>query len=153
MDQGVLRVGGRIGAAADISFDVKHPVILDGRSQVAKLIVRHYHVKAGHGNQEMVVNNLKQKYWLIRMRPTVKEITKCMLCKLRRVKPIMPKTGDLPAARVAHHQRPFTHCGVDLFGPMEVTVGRRREKRYGVIFTCLTVRAIHLETVSSLSTD
>ncbi|KAM3956405.1 uncharacterized protein ACR2FA_009626 [Aphomia sociella] len=39
------------------------------------------------------------------------------------------------------------------FGPMEVTVGRRREKRYGVIFTCLTVRAIHIEIVNHLTTD
>lgn len=73
-DQGLLRVGGRIGNAADISFDMKYPVILDGRSQVAKLIVKHYHVKAGHVNQEMVVNSLKQKYWILRLRPTVKEI-------------------------------------------------------------------------------
>ncbi|CAB3248514.1 unnamed protein product [Arctia plantaginis] len=133
---------------------MKHPVILDGRNKVAKLIVKHYHVLTGHGSQEMVVNNLKQNYWIIRLRPTVKEITtKCMLCKLRKVKPHVPLMGDLPTARVAHHQRPFTHCGVDLFGPMEVTVGRRREKRYGVLFTCLTVQAILAETVSTLSTD
>lgn len=61
--------------------------------------------------------------------------------------------GDLPGARTAHQQRPFTYCGVDLFGPMEVTVGRRREKRYGVLFTCLTVRAIHLELVNNLTAD
>ncbi|XP_063376819.1 uncharacterized protein LOC134664161 [Cydia fagiglandana] len=36
---------------------------------------------------------------------------------------------------------------------MEVVVGRGRQKRYGVIFTCLTVRAIHLEIVHSLTTD
>ncbi|XP_045451593.1 uncharacterized protein LOC123660582 [Melitaea cinxia] len=153
-EDGLLRVGGRIDVAADVTYSMKHPVILDGRNKIARLIVQYYHVNAGHGNQEMVVNNLKQKYWLIRMRPTVKEISKkCMLCKLRRVKPRIPKMGDLPSARVAHHQRPFTHCRIDLFGPMEVTIGRRREKRYGVIFTCLTVRAIHLETVSSFSTD
>lgn len=61
--------------------------------------------------------------------------------------------GDLPQARMAHYQRPFTFCGLDLFGPMEVTVGRRREKRYGALFTCLTVRAVHVEIVSSLTTD
>lgn len=153
-DDGVLRVGGRITAAPAITRDIKQPVILDGRSHIAHLIVKHYHQKASHGNQEMVVNELKQKYWIIRLRPTVKYITsKCMFCRIKKAQPHPPRMGDLPEARMAHHQSPFTFTGVDLFGPMEITTGRRREKVYGVIFTCLTVRAVHIELVSSLTTD
>ncbi|XP_063382985.1 uncharacterized protein LOC134669394 [Cydia fagiglandana] len=150
----LLRVGGRIDAASDVPLDVKRPVILDGRHQVARLIVRHYHVKAAHGSQEMVVNEIKQRYWVIKLRPTVKLVTsRCMLCRIMKSRPQVPRMGDLPGARIEHHQRPFFHCGLDLFGPMEVAVGRRREKRYGVLFTCLTVRAIHIELVASLTTD
>jgi hypothetical protein len=153
-DQDVLRAAGRINAASGVSMDTKQPVILDGRHQVSRLIARHYHIQAAHGHQEAVVNELKQKYWLIKLRPTVKHVTsKCMLCRLRRAKPQIPRMGDLPPARMAHHQRAFTHCGVDLFGPMEVTIGRRREKRYAVLFTCLTVRAVHIEIVCSLTSD
>nr|XP_049697737.1 uncharacterized protein LOC126054893 [Helicoverpa armigera] len=153
-EHGVLQCGGRINAAPEITPDVKQPVILDGRSHITRLIVKHYHQRAFHGHQEMVVNELKQKYWIIRIRPTVKHvISKCMLCRIRRAQPRPPRMGDLPEGRLAHHQRPFTHTGVDLFGPMEVTIGRRREKRYGVLFTCLTVRAIHVELVGSLTTD
>ncbi|XP_062713467.1 uncharacterized protein LOC134290362 [Aedes albopictus] len=61
--------------------------------------------------------------------------------------------ADLPPARLAAFTRPFTHAGIDYFGPIEVTVGRRVEKRWGMIVTCLTVRAIHLEVVHSLSTS
>ncbi|KAL0822662.1 hypothetical protein ABMA28_004686 [Loxostege sticticalis] len=153
-EQGLLRVGGRIDAAAEVTLEMKRPIILDGRHPVARLIVRHYHVKSAHGCQETVVNELKQSYWIIKLRPTVKTVvTQCMFCRIRKCLPRVPRMGDLPEARLAHHQRPFTHCGLDLFGPLEVTVGRRREKRYGVLFTCLTVRAVHIELVASLSTD
>ena len=48
---------------------------------------------------------------------------------------------------------PFTNSGVDLCGPFFVKRGRGQTKVYGVIFTCLASRAIHLEIADSLSTD
>ena len=36
---------------------------------------------------------------------------------------------------------------------MFVKVARQREKRWGVLFTCLTVRAIHVELAHTLTTD
>ncbi|UYV70009.1 hypothetical protein LAZ67_7001455 [Cordylochernes scorpioides] len=59
----------------------------------------------------------------------------------------------LPGCRVEPQQRSFSIVGMDYFGPMEVSVGRRHEKRYGVLFTCMTTRAIHLEVAHSLTTD
>ncbi|XP_047518171.1 uncharacterized protein LOC125058190 isoform X1 [Pieris napi] len=55
--------------------------------------------------------------------------------------------------RTEAHIRPFTNCGMDYFGPICVTIGRRHEKRWGAIFTCLSTRAVHIEIVASLSTD
>lgn len=153
-EHGILCVGGRINAATDVPLHLKQPVILDGRHHVARLIVRYYHVRAAHGYNEAVVNELKQKYWILKLRPTVRSVaSQCMFCRIRKAQPCPSRMGDLPAARMASRCRPFTHCGIDLFGPMEITVIRRREKRYGVLFTCLTVRAIHIELVPSLSTD
>ncbi|XP_075157654.1 uncharacterized protein LOC142230919 [Haematobia irritans] len=43
--------------------------------------------------------------------------------------------------------------GVDIFEPFNVSFHRRHEKRWVALFTCLTVRAIHLEIVTDLSTD
>ena len=47
----------------------------------------------------------------------------------------------------------FCFLGVDYFGPIEVRRGRVKVKRYGVLLTCLTVRAVHLEVAHSLDTD
>ncbi|GBP09550.1 hypothetical protein EVAR_76557_1 [Eumeta japonica] len=89
-----------------------------------------------------------------RWTPTVKKVANaCRLCRVRRAQPVTPKMADLPGGRLAFRQRPFTHTGVDYFGPLEVTVGRRREKRWAALFTCLTTRAVHMEVASSLSAD
>ena len=61
--------------------------------------------------------------------------------------------ADLPLDRVSPDEPPFTNVGVDYFGPFGVKRGRSVVKRYGVIFTCLATRAIHLEMASSLDTD
>ncbi|XP_041632479.1 uncharacterized protein [Drosophila kikkawai] len=56
----------------------------------------------------------------------------------------------IPAARLASFERPFTYTGVDYFGPILVNVGRHKEKRWGVLFTCLTLRAVHIEVAYKL---
>lgn len=60
--------------------------------------------------------------------------------------------ADLPEGRVSC-EPPFSYCGVDLFGPFYVKEGRKELKRYGVVFTCLSSRATHLEVASSMNTD
>ena len=61
--------------------------------------------------------------------------------------------ADLPKCRAAINEPPFSCCGVDPIGPGVVKQGRKRLKRWIVIFTCLTVRCVHLEVVESADTD
>ncbi|CAL8088177.1 unnamed protein product [Calicophoron daubneyi] len=61
--------------------------------------------------------------------------------------------ADLPKPRVTPGQSPFSSVGVDYFGPIYVKHGRKREKRYGCLFTCLQIRAVHIEIAHSLSSD
>lgn len=61
--------------------------------------------------------------------------------------------ADLPRDRLLPDKPPFTNTGVDYFGPFEVRRGRAKVKRYGVLFTGLTVRAVHIEVAHSLDTD
>ena len=77
----------------------------------------------------------------------------CQVCKIQRAKPKAPKEAALPQCRLTLYIRPFTFTGMDYFGPMTLTVRRRHEKRYGVLFTCMTTHAVHLEIAASLTTD
>ena len=59
----------------------------------------------------------------------------------------------MAAGRVAYGEPPFTNCGCDLAGPVYIKQGRKRLKRWIVLFTCLTVRCVHLEVVENADTD
>ncbi|XP_006821278.1 uncharacterized protein LOC102807915, partial [Saccoglossus kowalevskii] len=60
--------------------------------------------------------------------------------------------ADLPKDRL-EPAPPFTYCGMDCFGPFIIKERRCKVKRYGVIFTCLALRAVHIETIEEMSTD
>ncbi|XP_062533494.1 uncharacterized protein LOC134202511 [Armigeres subalbatus] len=80
-------------------------------------------------------------------------MNECTWCKVHRCCPQVPIMAPLPVQRITPHHRPFYSVGIDYLGPIEVTVGRRKEKRWVAVFTCLAVRAVHLEVVASLSTQ
>ena len=61
--------------------------------------------------------------------------------------------ADLPEERLMSGDPPFTHVGIDYFDPFYVRQGRSQVKLYGCLFTCLVVRAIHIEVQHSLDTD
>ena len=62
------------------------------------------------------------------------------------------KMADLPVERCTEAP-PFTYCGVDMFGPYLIKERRSQLKRYGVLFTCFSCRAIHIEVTNTLDTD
>ncbi|XP_062715374.1 uncharacterized protein LOC134291519 [Aedes albopictus] len=153
-EKGVLRIRGRTSACQFIDSSVANPVILPREHRVTKLIVLDVHQRFLHQNHETAINELKQRYYIARLKAVYNSVrNNCQLCKNERACPQAPLMSDLPHARLAAYSRPFSHMGVDYFGPMMVTVGRRVEKRWGVLATCLTVRAIHLEIAHSLTTD
>ena len=67
--------------------------------------------------------------------------------------------GNLPKEMVKIGEKPFSNTGVDYFGPYlikknrEARLSKALTKRYEVIFTCLTARAILIELTGDLSTD
>ncbi|XP_065182187.1 uncharacterized protein LOC135812896 [Sycon ciliatum] len=154
LDDDVIRVFGRTDSDAELRPSAKRPVILDPDHRYTHLLLQQHHVWNGHHGQERVANDLLQCYWILKLLVAVRRTwTECQRCKNERVVPLQPEIGQLPECRITANVRPFTNTGMDYFGLMEVTVGRRREKRYGVLFTCMSTGAVHLEVAHGLTTD
>ncbi|XP_062710837.1 uncharacterized protein LOC134288917 [Aedes albopictus] len=128
MDEtGVIRARSRLGYADWIPSHIKYPTI---------------------------VNEMRQLYEIQKLRSVVFKVSQdCLPCKIRRAAARPPPMAPLPKVRVTPYIRPFTFVGVDFFGPVLVKVGRSVVKRWVSLFTCLTIRAVHLEVVHSLSKE
>ncbi|XP_070547615.1 uncharacterized protein [Ptychodera flava] len=63
--------------------------------------------------------------------------------------------NPLPEIRLKKSLRAFAYTGTDFAGPFITLQGRgkRREKRYPCLFTCLGTRAVHLKIAFGLDTD
>lgn len=150
LSKGLLRLKGRI---QDDNFEECNPIILPGKHYFTTLLIRFYHEQNLHVGVSAVINNLRQTFDIIRCREAVKKVFRdCLMCRVLRAKPRVPEMGELPIERSTPFVNTFQFTGLDYFGPVIVTVGRRHEKRWVALFTCLTTRGCHTEVVHSLST-
>ena len=151
---GILRCNGRLQNANSLSESTKFPIILPKNGQIKDLLLREYHEKYFHHGQNSVKAAILRKYWIIGLNQSLrKAIYSCQYCKNRAAKPNPPQMANLPSCRLQPYVKPFTYTGVDYMGPFDVVIGRRREKRWVALFTCLTFRCCHLELAYDLSAD
>jgi len=151
---GLLRVGGRLRHAEDLEADAIYPIILDPAHQITKLLIQDFDLKLLHPGPERVLAEMRRKYWVLRGREAIRRHQhSCMECQFWRAKPDIPRMADLPPSRLRIYKPPFYSTGVDCFGPFIVKIGRRTEKRWGIVYKCLTTRCVHLDLLESLDTD
>ena len=148
-ESGTLRVGGRLSNSTDKS---KHPVILGKKG--SQRIIEWFHRNVQHQGRTSTVNELRANgFWVLSVNAQVRNVIRnCIRCRLFRGKLADQLMSDLPADRLMT-EPPFTYCGVDIFGPFYTKEGRKQMKRYGVLFTCLSLRAVHIETAANIDTD
>jgi hypothetical protein len=153
LSDGLLRVGGRLHKAT-IPEEAKHQLILPRNHHVTELILKHIHSYLHHQGKNHLLAEFRQRYWVNKLGIVVKSLIKrCIVCRKQRAKILTQKMSDLPASRVRCDEPPFSYVGLDYFGPFEIKEGRSVKKRYGVIFTCMSSRAVHLEIANSMDTS
>ena len=150
---GLIRIGGRLSLAST-SFESKHQIILPKNDHVTNLVIESFHLVSGHSGREHVISLAREKFWIINASSVVRRVlSKCFSCRRRQGPLCEQKMADLPMDRITPGAPPFTAVGIDCFGPLQIRRGRSLVKRYGVIFTCMSIRAVHLEVAHSLDTD
>ena len=155
---GLLRVGGRLRNSQMLNHE-KHPVIIPRKNHIASLLVKYFHEKVKHQGRQITEGSiLSGGYWIIGAKRLISTyIQKCVKCRKLRGCFQEQLMADLPPDRVKFVP-PFTYTGVDVFGPWTIVSRRTRgglanSKRWAVLFTCLTIRAIHIEIVEEMSSS
>ncbi|XP_031336996.1 uncharacterized protein LOC116166263 [Photinus pyralis] len=156
LDGNIIRVGGRL-RNADCSFDVKHPILLPKKDRFVDLLIDHYHRSNLHTGPHLVLTLIRQRYWILAARSVIRfRVQKCNICFRMKPKPQFPVMGNLPISRM-QSPKAFFQTGCDYAGPVSIIPYRKRGvrsiKAYICLFVCLTTKAVHLELVSSLSTE
>lgn len=151
-DKGIIRVGGRVDKAT-VTYEEKHPALLPHDHRISLLITSHMH-NYGHPGVATTTAKTRRKYWILRANKLSKTVKfKCVTCRRMAHKAEVQLMAELPSLRLAPQTPPFYYTACDYFGPFTVKLGRnKRTKHYGVIFTCLNTRAVHLEMAVDCTT-
>jgi hypothetical protein len=142
----IIRVGGRL-KNANISNDIKYPILLPKNNFVTKLIM-YTHEQQLHAGPQGTLAALRQKYWIVSSRSVIRQVLhQCHKCF--KVKPVAGKfkMGNLHNHRV-QPARPFATTGVDYAGPFYIREirgrGKKLNKAYIALFICFVTKAIHI---------
>ena len=152
----LLRVGGR-QQNSKLSYSKQHPLILHGKHPVTKLIIHSEHQRLLHAGPTLLTTSLCRRYHIIGCRKIIRSITRgCITCRRTSARPQPQMLGQLPIERITPGPV-FDQTGVDYAGPVYIKYGYVRKptvvKAYVCVFVSLSVKAVHLELVSDLTSE
>ncbi|VDO14977.1 unnamed protein product [Brugia timori] len=127
------------------------------------------HLRNCHAGTKFTLASFRRHYFVPKCQKVVTQILRksCVKCIASRNTPYrQPSHTSLPDFRLVPFSHPFTYTGVDIFGPFEAfdrflykskkdlaTPTSPRRKVWGLIFTCLSTRAVHLLPLDALTTE
>ena len=138
-----------LGIRADL------PIFIPKGCPLAELAMKESH-ECGHRGRDATLALFRNRFWTPSAPSLARKITQsCQLCKLRNGKHMEQKMGGLPIDR-AKPSPPFNRTMVDLFGPYSIrgeVQKRTSGKAWGMIFTDLASRAVHIEAIFGYDTS
>ena len=121
------------------------------------MIIKGTHNELLHSGVNTTLTTMREQFWIMRGRQTVKKsVKRCVRCRKVEGKHVsLPQQPYLPDERVLDDP-PFTHTGTDFAGPLytsEKGANEEDSKTYECLFTCASIRAVHLELTKRLSSE
>jgi hypothetical protein len=154
--ESLISVEGRLQQLV-LPFHTKHPVILHLNHHFTKLVISAEHIRLHHAGSQLLIASLRERYWIPRIENVVKPIIQqCLPCYRFKAQAAQQLMGKLPSTKV-QPSKPYYTTGVDYAGPIILKLGTPRSKvtskGYITIFVCFVTKSIHLEVVTSLTTE
>ena len=138
------------------------PWILPKHNSIVEKFILMLHTRALHAGPKQLLYYLNRQFVLQGGREEVRRIIHlCKTARCRNPTPVDPRMAPLPSQRIDERQ-PFTCVSTDMFGPFLVRHecqekdcphSRAPAKVYGLIFTCMATRAVHVELLEDMSTE
>lgn len=131
----IIRCRGRLGNST-LQLSSKNPILLLASHYFIELLILEVHLNTNHSGTTEVVSILREEYWILKARQTVKYILrKCVTCKRFEGLPYAPvNSPDLPIERVSKDP-PFSHTGIDFAGLLYLQSNTDQSKAY----ICLSI--------------
>ena len=149
-EDGFLRAHGQLEDVRCLPEELRKPVILPQDHPFVILLLRDLHERREHCGYKSLIHDARIRFWIVGLRRMAKNVSsKCVTCRKLRKRPLNQLMGQIPNLRVAVGFPAFSNTTMDMFGPVQIKLGRKTLKGAQVIiFTCITSRAIHLELVT-----
>ena len=154
MDNGIIRVGGRLAHGYSMTDDQRFPLLVSERSKLATLAINDVHMRTLHGGPTATVAEKRRQTWVFQvMKKASACIKKCVTCFRFNSGPTQQLMGDLPSSSIEAPERVFSCVGLEFAGPFTFKNGTECVKGYRAVLICFASKAVHLEAVSSLTSD
>ena len=138
----VLRVKTR--SSDSFSFNYKFPILLPKKAHFSYLYAAEIHRIEGHVGASQTLSLTRNKVWIVNGRGVANKVIKsCWICRLQMPKMYRtPSFPNLPESRMIF-SKPFSNIGIDMSGHYILFNKGKSFKRYVLIITCLSTRAVH----------
>ena len=149
----MIRTKSRINKNTTYKDEIINPVLLAKNYKLTKLMITENHKRCKHLVIQATLNKIRlSEFWIPKARKAVKSvISQCTICqKFNNLAFKYPKVTNLPKSRV-NLIKPYLHTEIDYTGHIWVKGDHSVCKMYLLIFTCLNIRAVHVELVKNMS--